>query len=255
MLEITLQNKAIFIADAHENSKRKGFWEFLQALKSGEISTPQLILMGDIFDLLVGEISATYLFAKPYIALLEELAAKIEIIYLEGNHDFNLACFFKKVKIVNLKNQPLKVKLHKSKGKNDNFNDSYMLLAHGDIFLSPFLQFFLKSLRNHYLLTFLNFLNRITFNSISNKILKNQNKKNLFYKIENFENLARKRYEKYKNLGSWVCEGHYHQNLILNEKGIKYFNFGSFANKRSFFIVQSQQEIKFLEQKFRGQNV
>ncbi|HED0776796.1 TPA: UDP-2,3-diacylglucosamine diphosphatase, partial [Campylobacter jejuni] len=29
--------------------------------------------MGDIFDLLIGEISATHEFAKPYIELLEEL--------------------------------------------------------------------------------------------------------------------------------------------------------------------------------------
>ncbi|EAI9968245.1 UDP-2,3-diacylglucosamine diphosphatase, partial [Campylobacter jejuni] len=86
------------MADAHENEQRKEFWEFLQTLKKGKISTPQLILMGDIFDLLIGEISATHEFAKPYIELLEELALKIEIIYLEGNHDFNLSCFFKRVK-------------------------------------------------------------------------------------------------------------------------------------------------------------
>ncbi|EAL6670347.1 UDP-2,3-diacylglucosamine diphosphatase, partial [Campylobacter coli] len=55
-----LQNGAILIADAHENDKRRGFWEFLQALKRSEITTPQLILMGDIFDLLIGEISATH---------------------------------------------------------------------------------------------------------------------------------------------------------------------------------------------------
>ncbi|EAI3217957.1 UDP-2,3-diacylglucosamine diphosphatase, partial [Campylobacter jejuni] len=35
--------------------------------------------------MLIGEISATHEFAKPYIELLEELALKIEIIYLEGN--------------------------------------------------------------------------------------------------------------------------------------------------------------------------
>ncbi len=62
--------------------------------------------MGDIFDLLIGEISATHEFAKPYIELLEELALKIEIIYLEGNHDFNLSCFFKRVKFLTYKSSP-----------------------------------------------------------------------------------------------------------------------------------------------------
>lgn len=62
--------------------------------------------MGDIFDLLIGEISATHEFAKPYIKLLEELALKMEIIYLEGNHDFNLARFFKGLKFLIYKNNP-----------------------------------------------------------------------------------------------------------------------------------------------------
>ncbi|EAH9830339.1 TPA: metallophosphoesterase, partial [Campylobacter jejuni] len=176
------------MADAHENEQRKGFWEFLQALKKGKISTPQLILMGDIFDLLIGEISATHEFAKPYIELLEELALKIEIIYLEGNHDFNLSCFFKRVKIFNLQEQPIKLNLHTSKGNNLVLNNAFIKLAHGDIFLPPLLQFTLKTLRNHYLLIFLNFLNIITCNFISNKILQNQNKKNLFYQIKDFEN-------------------------------------------------------------------
>ncbi|EAI7227868.1 UDP-2,3-diacylglucosamine diphosphatase, partial [Campylobacter coli] len=51
------------------------------------------------------------------------------------------------------------------------------------------------------------------------------------------------------------CEGHYHQNLILDEKDIKYFNLASFAYERSFFVVECCQEIKFREQKLRGQNV
>lgn len=209
--------------------------------------------MGDIFDLLIGEISATHEFAKPYIELLEELALRIEIIYLEGNHDFNLAYFFQRVKIFNLQKQP--IKLHISKGNISALNPSFIKLAHGDIFLPRLLQFTLKSLRNHYLLIFLNFLNIITRNFISKKILQNQNKKNLFYPIKDFENLAKKRYERYENLGFWVCEGHYHQNHQINEENIKYFNLASFAYKRSFFVVEYQQEIKFREQKLRGQNV
>ncbi|HED6840555.1 TPA: UDP-2,3-diacylglucosamine diphosphatase, partial [Campylobacter coli] len=49
--------------------------------------------------------------------------------------------------------------------------------------------------------------------------------------------------------------GHYHQNLILDEKDVKYFNLASFAYERSFFVVECYQEIKFREQKLRGQNV
>lgn len=204
--------------------------------------------MGDIFDLLIGEISATHNFAKPYIELLEELTDKMEIIYLEGNHDFNLAPFFSKVKIFNLEKQALI--LHTSKDKKCEF-----YLAHGDIFLNPFLEFVLRLLRNHYLLCFLNVLNFIGFNVISKSILKQQKQKNLFKKIKNFELLARKRYEKFKANGAWVIEGHYHQNLLLNEKNTKYFNLASFAYERSFFIVELEPKIKFIEYKLRGQNV
>ncbi|MBM0636745.1 UDP-2,3-diacylglucosamine diphosphatase [Campylobacter sp. VicNov18] len=211
--------------------------------------------MGDIFDLLVGEISATHEFAKPYINILEELALNTQILYLEGNHDFNLTPLFQRVKIFTLEQQPLKLNLHPSKANNPINNNTIIHLAHGDIFLSPLLQFILKSLRNHYLLIFLNFLNTLTYNFISKTILKNQKKKNLFYKIKDFENLAKERYKKYGNSDSWVCEGHYHQNMILNQKDVKYFNLASFAHEKSFFVVKYQRKIKFQEQKLRGQNV
>lgn len=248
--EVIIKNGAIFIADAHENEQRRGFWNFLCALKEGKVKTSQLFLMGDIFDLLIGEISATHNFAKKYIILLEELSNDVEIFYLEGNHDFNLSYFFKKVKIFPLKKQPLKAIFYTEKGEKIDF-----FLAHGDIFLNPFLGFILKNLRRHSLLCFLNFLNKITFDFISKRILENQKKKNLFFKINNFENLIYQRYEKYNANNAWVIEGHYHQNFILNNENIKYFNLNSFAYKESFFVVEYSQEIKFQEQNLRGQNV
>ncbi|MDL0114318.1 UDP-2,3-diacylglucosamine diphosphatase [Campylobacter felis] len=204
--------------------------------------------MGDIFDLLVGEISATHAFAKPYISVLESLAERMEIYYFEGNHDFNLSRFFQKVRVIPLQNQPLV--LHTSKG-----NDEKFFLAHGDIFLNPFLQFLLKSLRNPFLLRFLNFINILTFSSITNCILARQKRKNLFYSIANFKNLAYERYAKYQANGAWVVEGHYHQNLLLQEGVVKYFNLPSFAYERSFFVVEFLPEVKFEKQKLRGQDV
>lgn len=263
---LVLKEGAIFLADAHENETRRGLWKFLKALerggdlepgdphgwahqggesREGESRTklpPQLFLLGDIFDLLVGEISATHAFAKPYISVLESLAERMEIYYFEGNHDFNLSRLFKRVRIIPQEEQPVKFILHTSEGKNIAF-----LLAHGDIFLGRFLQFLLGILRKPLLLRGLNFLNRISFNGLSKKILDAQKAKNLGYKIEDFENLARKRYAKYQANGAWVVEGHYHQNLILNAGGVKYFNPASFANEKSFFVVECCQEVKFKE--------
>ncbi|EAK9944322.1 UDP-2,3-diacylglucosamine diphosphatase [Campylobacter lari] len=234
MQKIIIKENAIFIADAHENENRRGFWEFLQALKDKKIQTPQLFLMGDIFDLLIYEVKATHGFAKAYIDLLEELADEIEIIYLEGNHDFNLAKFFKKVKVFSIKQQPLLCE----------FQDKTLVkLAHGDIFLKPFLQFCLKSLRNHYLLFFLNFLNIINKEKITQKILKNQNKKQLIRKIPHFSTLIKERLKHY-NIG-FVIEGHYHQDVFLEYENIKYLNLATFAYKESFFVVKYEPEIRF----------
>ncbi|AJD06861.1 UDP-2,3-diacylglucosamine diphosphatase [Campylobacter lari] len=234
MQKIIIKENAIFIADAHENENRRGFWEFLQALKDKKIQAPQLFLMGDIFDLLIYEVKATHGFAKVYIDLLEELADEIEIIYLEGNHDFNLAKFFKKVKVFSIKQQPLLCE----------FQDKTLVkLAHGDIFLKPFLQFCLKSLRNHYLLFFLNFLNIISKEKITQKILKNQNKKQLIRKIPHFSTLIKERLKHY-NIG-FMIEGHYHQDVFLEYENIKYLNLATFAYKESFFVVKYEPEIRF----------
>ncbi|HEC1754770.1 TPA: metallophosphoesterase [Campylobacter lari] len=234
MQKIIIKENAIFIADAHENENRRGFWDFLQALKDKKIQTPQLFLMGDIFDLLIYEVKATHDFAKAYVDLLEELAGEIEIIYLEGNHDFNLAKFFKKVKVVNIKQQPLPCE----------FQDKTLVkLAHGDIFLKPFLQFFLKSLRNHYLLIFLNFLNVVSKEKITRKILKNQHKKQLIRKIPHFVTLMKERIKHYDV--KFIIEGHYHQDVFLEFESIKYLNLPTFAYKESFFIVKYEPEIRF----------
>ncbi len=288
-MNLELKSGAFLIADAHENEQRQGSLELLKALESGEIQTPQLILMGDIFEILVGQISKTHEFATPYITLLESLATKgVEVLYIEGNHDFNLSKLFKNVKVFSLENQPiilkcplnLKVKRAKfsensagfkekgvgiqslefinenSKGTNSKSAEfkaqsleiqgqgvefkgiSKLMLAHGDIFLPPFLAFLLRSLRNPFLLKTLNLINKLAFNAILAKIKSNQKKKNLFYQISNFNALAEKRYAKYRENNALVIEGHYHQNAIFNTKECKYINLPTFAYERSFFVVE-----------------
>ena len=281
-MNLELKSGAFLIADAHENEQRQGFLKLLKALERGYIQTPQLILMGDIFEILVGEISKTHEFATPYITLLESLATKgVEVLYIEGNHDFNLSQIFKNVKVFSLENQPiilkcplnLKVKRAKfsensakfkkkgieiqslefinenSKGTNSQGAEfkarslefqgiSKLMLAHGDIFLPPFLAFLLKSLRNPFLLKTLNLINKLAFNAILAKIKSNQKKKNLFYQISNFNALAEKRYAKYRENNALVIEGHYHQNAIFNTKECKYINLPTFAYERSFFVVE-----------------
>ena len=279
-LNLELKNKAFLIADAHENDENQGFLEFLKALNNGNLEifngknqnlnalqsetanaesaplkTPQLILMGDMFDVLVGEIKATHKFAMPYINLLESLAGQgVEVLYLEGNHDFNLANLFKKVQVFPLQNQPLILKcaqnltlkkakftqnsLKFSKEKAEFQGVSQTALAHGDIFLPPFLAFLLKTLRKPLLLKFLNLLDSLAFGKFSAKIKANQKQKNLFYNIENFKEIAAQRYDKYRLNGALVVEGHYHQDAFISSEMRKYINLPTFAHERSFFVVE-----------------
>ena len=106
--QIVVKSSAIFIADSHENENRENFWHFLCALKSGEIKTPQLFLMGDMFDFLASECEFFVKFYERYVRAIDELGEKMEIYYFEGNHDFNLAPLFKNVKAYPIGAQPVK---------------------------------------------------------------------------------------------------------------------------------------------------
>ncbi|MFG5150506.1 UDP-2,3-diacylglucosamine diphosphatase, partial [Campylobacter lari] len=131
------------------------------------------------------------------------------------------------------------------------FQDKTLVkLAHGDIFLKPFLQFCLKSLRNHYLLCFLNFINEISGQKITNKILQNQNKKQLVRKIHNFDMIVKNRIKNYES--RFIIEGHYHQDVFFEFENTKYINLATFAYKKSFFIVKYEPEIRFHKIELKG---
>ena len=97
---LSIKNDAIFVADAHFNKKNREFLTFLKKVESNEIITKQLFLMGDIFDFISGE--SIYFIKQNSVAieLLDKLSKDIEIIYLEGNHDYNLKSIFPKIEVI-----------------------------------------------------------------------------------------------------------------------------------------------------------
>ena len=117
-----IKENALFIADAHYPHHGDEFLKLLKQLKNRELKTPQLFLMGDIFDLLFGYNEYIQKFSKEAISLLQELSKTLEIIYLEGNHDFCLKEVFPNIRVYSRKEQPIHYKL----GKKDVY------LAHGD---------------------------------------------------------------------------------------------------------------------------
>jgi UDP-2,3-diacylglucosamine hydrolase len=173
---LELKKGAIFIADAHYPNHGKEFLTLLQNIQSGKIKTSQLILMGDIFDLLVG--TSIYLKDKfkTEIALIDSIAKNIEVIYIEGNHDFYLKPLFKNVKTIPIEQQPLTMQ-----NKNKT-----IALSHGDKYcMNLSYKIYTKLIRNPIILKL------IPQAYAKNKLKSMQNKK-ICKEIKDFNLLAKK---------------------------------------------------------------
>jgi len=233
---IEIKDGAIFISDAHDNAIRDGFYKFLQKIDSGEIKSTQIFLMGDMLDLLIGEIS--YLSEKhhKYIELIDKIAFKIELFYFEGNHDFLLKSLFKNANIIDIQSQPLTCKI----------KDKKILLSHGDKYGDLKHNLYTQAIRSKFLLKFLNSIDIICTSCISKRILSDLQDKNICRKIENFKDKIENKITNY-NLKEIdiIAEGHYHQDEVFEINNIKYINFPSFACNQSYIIVQLFPEIKF----------
>lgn len=203
-----IKDGAIFVADSHFNKKNQEFLDFLQKIKAGKIKTSQLFLMGDMIDFISGESRYFIKQNKEVIDILNELSDDIEIIYLEGNHDYNLDTLFPNIKVVKRDKQPLLGRF---------VNGKIINLSHGDNFSDWKYNFYCIIIRNKYLLYFLNFLDMNFF--ISKRIENALLKKNICYKIFDFERIVKKRVSNYNC--DIVVEGHFHQGgeyLVDNKK-------------------------------------
>ena len=194
-----LKENALFIADAHYPHHGNNFLEILKQLKE-EKTTTQLFLMGDIFDLLFGHNNYIQNFAKEAIELLNELSIQIEIVYLEGNHDFCLKEIFPHIQIYSREQQPIHYKLKKQ--------DVY--LSHGDKYQTGFgYNLYSKILRNRYTLTLLKPFEK----SIINHRMKKLKEKNICGNFKNYQkrfDAIRREYPQ----NSLIIEGHFHQSII-----------------------------------------
>jgi len=232
-----IKNGAIFIADAHDNDKRDDFYGFLQKIDTKEISISQLFLMGDMLDLLVGKVEYGVKKYKKYIDLIEKISLHVEIFYFEGNHDFALKKLFKNIKVIPIELQPMKFTLE---------DNTLVYLSHGDKYGGFAHGVYTKLIRSSFLLTILNFIDKIKDNIISKKIEEDQFRKKLCTKIDNFEKIIKSKIPNYNpQQNSYIVEGHYHQNYMFKQNSINYINLPSFACNQSYFIVECSKHNKF----------
>lgn len=229
---LNIQEKAIFVADAHYNEKNGQFLVFLEKLQKKEIQTKQLFLMGDIFDFISGESKYFIERNQKLINILNELSKNIEIIYLEGNHDYNMQNLFPNIKVYKREVQPL---IASYKGKSVG-------LSHGDNFTPWAYNLYCKIIRNKPLLVF---LNMIDFNNfISKKIYYALLKKSICSTMSNFEEFAKRRLSNYDC--DIVIEGHFHQGKSLLYKEQFYLNIPSLCCSNEYTILNNEFEGVYL---------
>ena len=194
-----IKELALFIADAHYPHHGDTFLTLLKNIESQNIKTPQIFLMGDIFDLLFGYNEYIKSFSEEGIELLQKLSKKIEIVYLEGNHDFCLQEIFPNIKVYKREQQPIHYKL--------NHQDVY--LSHGDKYETGFgYNLYSKLLRNKTLLTTLRPFEKQIINHRMGKL----KVKKICGDFQGFKkkfDAIRSHYPK----DSLIIEGHFHQAL------------------------------------------
>ena len=230
---LSIKQGAIFVADSHYNQKNKELLIFLGKVESKEIVTTQLFLMGDMIDFISGESRYFIKQNSDVINLLNKLSNEIEIIYLEGNHDYNLTTIFPNIKVIKRENQPLLAK----------FEDKTVALSHGDNFINWKYDLYCKFIRNTIFLRFMNFIDMNFF--ISKKIENSLVKKNICHKMRNFEEIVSKRVKNYDS--NIIIEGHYHQGnrYLIDEK--LYINIPS--------LCCQKQYIKIIDLEFKGESI
>ena len=239
-----IKNGAFVVADAHYSHNRPEFLEFLKSIALKELNPSQLILMGDIFDALFGEIPYTHKKNQEAIKLLNEISLIVEVIYLEGNHDFNLKKIFPHVKIFPISSQPVVCR----------FENKTVLLAHGDIESDLGYKIYSSVIRNPSVLSILKVIDSLSGHSILKCLDLYLDKKDdckEFIGLQKF--MSNRLDEKYKC--DYFVEGHFHQNNIIKIKNFIYFNLGAFACNQRYFIVKSTQDIEFLEEKIFSKGI
>lgn len=236
---IEIKDGAIIISDAHYSSSRPELLDFFKDIKDKKINPLQIIFMGDIFDALFGIVKRTYTQNQKLIDIINHLSSYIEIIYLEGNHDFNLKKIFPNIKVFTISSQPLVCKT----------NDKKIYLAHGDFNINNGYKVYTAIIRNRVVLFILNILNAIFGNFILDYINKHLSKKNDCAKINNFQSIIKNRLNnRYKC--DYFIEGHYHQNKFFKLNDFYYINLDAFACNQRYFIVDFAKDKLLTSKKY-----
>ena len=234
-----LNDDAIFIADSHTQKNRDALIYKLNNLKMIMPKIPsQIVLLGDIANLLVGGIKSSEKENEELIKCIKNI--KSQIIYFEGNHDFNLSKIFDcdNITTISRASQPIIMQ----------YKNKKILLAHGDIFLNKQYELYINTITSNKVITFLNYIDFISKNIIFDFIQKKIKAKIIKYP-NNEDYIIQNRISKYKTYIKlldtkidMIIEGHFHIGKIINDKDFVYVAMPSFYHNAKIFDLKN---IKF----------
>ncbi|WP_456486137.1 UDP-2,3-diacylglucosamine diphosphatase [Hydrogenimonas sp.] len=234
MKSIVLQDGAWLISDAHYAHYRTDLYRFLSSLSPSDLP-PQIILMGDIFDLLFGDAKNSIEINLEMVDLLKEISLSCEVVYLEGNHDFGLREIFdERIHVVARRDQPLMA----------HFDSKSIALHHGDCMQGIGYEIYTAMIRNRWINRLLNTVDTVSGGAIIAWLESYNRSKELCRYIENFEKKMKTRLKKLLvryDFDIWV-EGHYHQNIQFNDRDIGYVNLPAFACDGAFVVACASKE-------------
>ena len=235
---IELKEGAVIISDAHYSSLRPELFSLINDIDQRIVPATQLILMGDIFDALVGEVPYTHRENKNIISIINKISENIEVIYLEGNHDFNLCKLFPLAQVFPIEMQPVLC----------TYSDKKVYLSHGDFDGKFLYKSYTKLIRNSWILFVLNLFDTLYNHNILKKLDKYLSKKDDCKEFIGFTKFIQNRIEdKYEC--DYFVEGHFHQNIALNLHETSYLNLPAFACNQRYFIVKSLEDKQLFEER------
>ena len=198
-----IKEGTIFIADSHYPHHGSAFLDVLKKIESEEISTSQLFLMGDNFDLLFGYNKYIQTFSTEVIVLLQKLSETIEIHYFEGNHDFCLSEIFINMNVYTRDEQPIEFSLGTKK----------VAMSHGDKYVTGLgYNLYCKVLRSKTTLKLLKPFEKM----IINHRMKKLSQKHICQTFHGFEKRVEAILQNYGDV-DLVIEGHFHQSRVLGK--------------------------------------
>lgn len=218
---LEIKNDAIFIADSHTQCfAQHGRDSLLLVLEKMLDSAPsQIFLMGDISNILVGNLKSSIKSNEKLLNAIDSLSQKAQIIYFEGNHDFNLERIMPSVVKIPRNNQP----------QIAYFGEKTALIAHGDIFLDKKYEIYIKILSAKITAKILNALDLATFGRLYALIEKKVQSKKIRLLSDEcaIQMLIKRRIQSYQNYilrhnlrVDFVIEGHFHLGKIVLDSAL-----------------------------------